>query len=81
MVFNLRADIGERQDLANQRQDIARRLRLLLTDWERDVDTEAAINVPEFAAGRGGARGAQPAGGRGAAGAGRGAPANPSPQK
>ena len=82
MVFNLKADIGERHDLANQRQDIARRLRLLLADWERDVDAEAAINVPEFAGSRGGARGVQPAAGRGAAGAGRGAaPANPSPPK
>jgi arylsulfatase A-like enzyme len=80
MVFNIRADMGERHDLANQRQDIARKLRLLLADWERDVDAEAAINVPEFAGGRGGARGAQPAGGRGATGRGA-APANPSPQK
>jgi arylsulfatase A-like enzyme len=40
-VYNIRADIGERHDLANQRQDVARRLRGLLTAWERDVDAEA----------------------------------------
>jgi hypothetical protein len=68
MVFNLRSDISERNDLANRRQDIARRLRLQLSAWEREVDAEAAINVPEVvnAGARGGGRGAPPAG-RGAA--------------
>ena len=41
MVFNLRSDIGERNDLAKERQDVARRLRLLMADWEQDVDEEA----------------------------------------
>ena len=41
MVFNLRSDIGERNDLAKERQDVARRLRLLMADWEQDVDKEA----------------------------------------
>src|SRR5690606_22292035 len=41
MVFNLRTDPGERHDLAGQRQDIASRLRPLLTAWEREVDGEA----------------------------------------
>jgi arylsulfatase A-like enzyme len=69
MVFNLRSDIGERNDLANRRQDIARTLRPLLAQWEREVDAEAAINVPDVArpAGARGGRGAQPAGARGTA--------------
>ncbi len=41
LLFNLDTDIGERFDMANQRQDIARRLRQLLTQWEADVDAEA----------------------------------------
>jgi arylsulfatase A-like enzyme len=40
-VFNIRADISERQDLASRRQDIAQKLQPLLADWERDVDAEA----------------------------------------
>ncbi len=40
-VFDLSKDVGERNDLANQRQDIARRLRPLIAAWENDVDTEA----------------------------------------
>jgi arylsulfatase A-like enzyme len=43
MVFNLRTDPGERNDLANRRQDIATRLRPLLAEWERDVDAEAKL--------------------------------------
>jgi arylsulfatase A-like enzyme len=62
MVFNLRSDISERNDLANRRQDIARRLRLQLAAWQREVDDEAAINVPDVvnAGARGGGRGAAP---------------------
>ena len=41
MVFDLRNDIGERNDLTTQRQDVARRLRPLIAVWERDVDAEA----------------------------------------
>jgi len=41
MLFNLRLDIGERNDLANQRQDIAHELRPLVAAWEADVDGEA----------------------------------------
>jgi arylsulfatase A-like enzyme len=43
MVFNLRTDPGERNDLASRRQDIAKRLRPLLAGWERDVDAEAKL--------------------------------------
>jgi arylsulfatase A-like enzyme len=41
LLFNLRSDIGERNDLAKERPDIARRLRPLITEWEKDVDSEA----------------------------------------
>ncbi|MBC7896921.1 MAG: sulfatase-like hydrolase/transferase [Cytophagaceae bacterium] len=40
-VYNVRRDLGERDDLANRRQDVALRLRRMLTDWERDIDAEA----------------------------------------
>ena len=40
-VFNLRSDPGERQDLANRRQDVAQKLWPLVQAWERDVDAEA----------------------------------------
>jgi arylsulfatase A-like enzyme len=38
MVFNLKDDPGERNDLARTRQDIARALRPLIAEWEKDVD-------------------------------------------
>ncbi len=41
LLFNLETDIGERFDVAYQRQDIVKRLRRLLDQWEADVDTEA----------------------------------------
>jgi arylsulfatase A-like enzyme len=41
MLFDLKNDIGERNDLASTRQDVARRLRPLLAEWERSVDAEA----------------------------------------
>ncbi len=41
LLFNLRADIGERQDLSGQHPEIAKRLRSLLVAWEQDVDAEA----------------------------------------
>ncbi len=49
-VFNLRLDPGERNELANQRQDVAQRLRPMLARWEQDVDAEALVNEPEAAA-------------------------------
>ena len=42
MLFDLRTDIGERKDMAARRPDVVRALRKLLTEWERDVDAEAA---------------------------------------
>lgn len=41
MLFNLRGDIGERNNLIGQRPDIARRLRPLLAAWQEEVDAEA----------------------------------------
>jgi arylsulfatase A-like enzyme len=41
LLYNLRMDIGERNDLAYQRQDLARQLRPLIAAWEADVDGEA----------------------------------------
>ena len=41
MVFDLKRDVGERYDLARERQDVARRLRPLLAAWEADVDADA----------------------------------------
>jgi arylsulfatase A-like enzyme len=43
-VFDLSKDVGERNDLTNQRQDVARRLRPLIASWESDIDTEAKTN-------------------------------------
>ena len=44
-VFDLSKDVGERNDLTNQRQDVARRLRPLIAAWEADVDAEAKVNT------------------------------------
>ena len=44
-VFDVRADVEERTDLANVRQDVARRLRGLLDAWEAEVDAEAAART------------------------------------
>jgi arylsulfatase A-like enzyme len=41
MLYNLKNDLGERNDLANQRQDIVRKLYPLIGQWEQDVDAEA----------------------------------------
>ncbi len=41
LVFNLKQDIGERNDLAKEHADVARRLRPLIAEWEKDVDAEA----------------------------------------
>jgi len=46
MLFNLANDIGERNDLANQRMDIVKRLYPLINQWEADVDAEAKALAP-----------------------------------
>jgi arylsulfatase A-like enzyme len=43
-VFDLSTDVAERNDLINQRQDVARRLRPLIAAWEAEVDAEAKTN-------------------------------------
>ena len=63
-LFNVRTDMGERVDLAKERPEITRRLRPLILEWEKDVDSEARTSSNFIEpAGRGGA-------GRGAAGRG-----------
>lgn len=41
MLFNVRSDLGERNNLIGVMPDIAKRLRPLLAKWEQDVDAEA----------------------------------------
>ncbi len=41
MLFNVRQDLGERDDLIGEHSDIARRLGRLFKAWEQDVDAEA----------------------------------------
>jgi hypothetical protein len=70
MVFDVRKDVGERNDVTNQNQAVARRLRTLLDEWEKDVDAEALANgTIMFNIGPGQGRGAAPAPGRGRGGA------------
>ena len=45
MLFNLAADVGERNDLASQRGEIVRRLFPLITQWEQDIDAEAKAST------------------------------------
>jgi arylsulfatase A-like enzyme len=40
LLFNLRTDVGERNNLIGQRSDIARRLRPLLAAWQEEVDAD-----------------------------------------
>ena len=68
MVFNLKEDLGERNDLAGQRQDIARQLFPLIAPWEAEVDAESGAPPARGAGaarGAGGARGAGTGTGRG----------------
>jgi hypothetical protein len=46
-IFNVREDLGERNDLTNVSQNDARRLRSLLDAWAADVDAEKNVRVPE----------------------------------
>jgi arylsulfatase A-like enzyme len=43
MLFNLKDDPGERNDLAQSRPEIARKLRPLLGAWEQEVDAEGGV--------------------------------------
>ena len=51
-VFDVRTDIGERRDLANRHQAVARKLKALLDAWEADIDAEAKTNQPGKASAR-----------------------------
>ena len=44
-LFDIRRDIGERNDLARYRQDIAQRLHPLLREWEKGVEAEAKVRM------------------------------------
>ena len=44
-LFNLRADIGERENLIASRTDVARRLRPLLATWDAEVDAGRATRT------------------------------------
>ena len=46
-LFNLRTDVGERQDHLARRKDIALRLQRLLDEWEHDVDAEAKTAIKQ----------------------------------
>jgi Zinc-binding dehydrogenase len=46
LLFDLRADPGERHDVAQQHGDVMRDLRALAAKWEADVDAEAKEHVP-----------------------------------
>jgi arylsulfatase A-like enzyme len=41
LLFHLRTDIGERNDLARQRPELVAKLVPLIVRWEKDVDAEA----------------------------------------
>lgn len=43
-LYDLRRDMGERNDLAKHRQDVAQRLRPLLAAWEAEVDAESGVS-------------------------------------
>ena len=47
LLFNLKTDIGERNDLAALRPDLVAKLLPLLVAWEKDVDSEAKATKSE----------------------------------
>ena len=48
LLFHLRTDIGERNDLARQWPDLVAKLLPLITRWEKDVDAEARPTIQGF---------------------------------
>jgi len=46
LLYNLREDIGERNDLAARRPDLVGKLLPLIKAWEANVDAEAKTNAP-----------------------------------
>ena len=41
LLFNVQTDPGEREDWYGRRPDLVERLRKQLSDWEREVDSDA----------------------------------------
>jgi arylsulfatase A-like enzyme len=64
LLYDVRKDVGERNDVAAQRSDIAQQLRPLIAKWEADVDAEAKTRDPNAGRGTEGGRG-EGRGGRG----------------
>jgi arylsulfatase A-like enzyme len=52
MLFNVRKDMGERDNLIGRHPDVAKRLRSLLTTWQADVDAEAKRSAADGPPGR-----------------------------
>ncbi len=48
LLYDVRNDVGERDDLTPQRTDVIARLRPLLAAWEKDVDAESRANGSGF---------------------------------
>ncbi len=44
LLYNVRNDMGERNDLTHRRQDVVLKLKSKLEAWEADVDAEAKAN-------------------------------------
>jgi arylsulfatase A-like enzyme len=64
LLFNVRDDPGERNDLAQARQDIVKRMYPLIAAWEKDVDADGG-GVGVTTPGRAGGAGRGAAAGRG----------------
>jgi len=48
LLFDVRKDLAERDDLSQQQPAVVRRLRQQLLAWEKDVDASAAKPVPQW---------------------------------
>jgi arylsulfatase A-like enzyme len=53
LLFDLRTDPGERNDVAQQHGDVIRELRALVAEWEADVDAEATRRAASSSTPRG----------------------------
>ena len=45
LLFDVRADVGERENVVGARAEVARRLRALLDAWHEDVDAESKAST------------------------------------
>jgi arylsulfatase A-like enzyme len=45
LLFDLRTDPGEHQDVAHQHADLVRELRSLVAKWEADIDAESTART------------------------------------